>query len=167
MPQAELNIVTTQTWWHGSRDMITAFEDSPQGLHFGSRAQAEMRNRAYLHEVSIRPSSVTRIKDRQDWSSVVAAARRRARDASLYLNRSEGLSLDRVTALASAGLLDRIDDISEVQFRRAVPEAEDSVVVFFADVVRLERVLDPLGAVAWERTPLQQVIPPDDDGPRF
>lgn len=147
--------------------MITAFTDTPQGLHFGSREQAEMRNRAFLHEVSLRPSSVTRVKDRQDWSSVVAASRRRERDAALYMNRSEGLSLERVTALDAAGLLDRIDIMSEAHFRHAVPEATDSVVVFFADVVRLERILDHEGQVVWKRRPLAHVDVPDEGGPGF
>ena len=154
MPQAELDIVTGQTWWHGSRDMIAAFTDNPQGLHFGSRAQAEMRNRAFLHEVTLRPSSVTRVTDRQDWSPVVRASRRRQRDASVYVNRSEGLSLARVTALDAAGLLQRIDALSDARFRRAVPEAADSVVVFFADIVRIERILDHEGQTVWSRTPL-------------
>jgi hypothetical protein len=165
MGQSETRDVCSRTWWHGSRDLIKAFEDRPQGLHFGSYDQARMRNASFLHEVSIRYDSAIRVKDRQDWSSLVKESRGRQRDACIYLNHFEGLSTQRISALDASGDLARVDDVPEARFRKLVPEAEDSVIVHFADVIRLERVLDSTGCTVWTRCEIKLLEEPTGDSP--
>jgi len=51
--------------WHGSDRPLERFSavGPDRALHLGTRAQAEMRNRAFLHEVEVEVSRVRRSPD--------------------------------------------------------------------------------------------------------
>lgn len=152
------------TWFHGSKSLIRDFNDGAprEGTHFGSRDQALMRSCGYLHEVALLCQSPKRVRDRQSWQKTAAAARSRGYDALIYLNRWEGLSADRVMTLSCNGDLDRIDHLGDAKFRALVPEAEDSVLVLYPDIILLRRVWDRSGDLLWERETIKASTPWED-----
>lgn len=141
------------TWWHGSKLRIDAFEVMPRtgGIHFGTREQAAMRNGAFLHEVALDIGRSVRSKDCHDWAAKIKSAKGRGAGSILYLNRYEGLSRERIEDLSARKLLDRLDGMSDRDFGRVVPEAEDSVVIWDVARISLLRVFDRAGELVWER----------------
>lgn len=131
--------------WHGSDGPIDRFyrEGGADGaLHLGSRAQAEMRNRAFLHEVEVEIHGIRRCRDRGgDWGDRIRRARAEGMDAIVYLNRYEGVSAATIERLALTGRLSGIDALPDVDFRRLVPEAEDSYILLHPDRARILRVV--------------------------
>lgn len=157
-----------RTWWHGSTVQIDDFgaQIGGKGVHFGSREQAAMRNRAFLHEVEIDLKVVGRARDRQDWRSVARRSRAAGKDGVLYLNRFEGLRTERLEELLARGLGNRLDAMTDREFRRLVPEAEDSVLVVNPEAVRLVRVFDREGRIVFHfdekmANPLHEPAPPE------
>jgi hypothetical protein len=78
--------------WHGSDRSLELFTDSgpDKALHLGTRAQAEMRNRAFLYEVEVEVTRTRRSRDPGgDWSGRIRAARANGFDSIVYLNRCE------------------------------------------------------------------------------
>jgi hypothetical protein len=138
-----------KTFWHGSTVMIDNFGPAAaeKGVHFGSREQACMRNSAFLHEVALDLSSTHRTKDRQSWLGIAQRARRQGYDAVIYLNRYEGMTTERLTALLDAGHGNRLDTMSDISFKRLVPECEDSLLVVNPEVIRILKVFDRDGRV--------------------
>lgn len=131
--------------WHGSTRALDRFDarSGPDGaLHLGTRAQAEMRNRAFLHEVEVEVRRLRRSRDPGgDWSGRVRAARAAGFDAILYLNRFEGLGVEVIGRLAAAGRLSGLDEMPDAAFRRLVPEAEDSLILLDPGLARLIRFM--------------------------
>ena len=75
------------TLWHGSDHPIDRFDGSgsDRALHLGTRAQAQMRNPAFLHRVEVEVNRVHRSRDPGgDWSGRVRAARAAGADAIVY-----------------------------------------------------------------------------------
>ncbi|AWE88943.1 hypothetical protein CSC28_7041 (plasmid) [Pseudomonas paraeruginosa] len=60
-------------------------------------------------------------------------------DAIVYLNRYEGLTTEVIERLSASGDLSRLDDMTDAQFRKVVPEARDSYIVFRQDQLWIER----------------------------
>lgn len=142
------------TLWHGSDRPMTRFtgEGQNRALHLGTRAQAEMRNRAFLHEVEIEVTRVRRSRDPGgDWSGQVRSARAAGAEAIVYLNRYEGITSEVITRLAAAGRLGDLDKMTDRAFRQLVPEARDSWILLAPDRARVLRVLT--GAHAAEQDP--------------
>lgn len=138
-------------WYHGSRKLITSFEDPGRaGIHFGTRQQAAQRNSAYLHEVSIQDCRTGRTKDRQDWREVTQRAARRGVSVLRYLNRYEGIPAERIEALAASGDLSKLDHLTDANFQKLVPEADFSIVVTDPGLITLQRVFDRSGELVWE-----------------
>lgn len=130
--------------WHGSDRPIDRFSGAgpDRALHLGTRAQAEMRNRAFLHEVEVEVSRVRRSRDPGgDWSGRVRAARAAGAEAIVYLNRYEGVSAETIERLSAAGRLSGLDRLPDRAFRLLVPEAEDSWLILDPSLVRTLRIL--------------------------
>lgn len=104
------------------------------GFHFGTAAQANMRVAGAgknLMPAYLFASNMQRSKDEGgDWKAKIRAAKASGRDGIVYLNRYEDLSTEVISRLANEGLLDKLDRMSDTEFRRAVPEAQDSYIVF-------------------------------------
>lgn len=132
--------------WHGSSAPIDVFDvDASRdgGIHLGSRRQAQMRNSAVLHEVEIEIGWARRSKDRGgDWKNRIQAAKSSGVSAIVYLNRYEGLTADVIERLAAGGDLAKLDSLSDAEFRKLVPEAEDSYIIFDPRRIRILQVLD-------------------------
>lgn len=146
------------TLWHGSDRPISRFtgRGPDRALHLGTRAQAEMRNAAFLHEVEIEVTRVRRSRDPGgDWSGRVRAARTAGADAIVYLNRYEGVTSEVITRLAGAGRLSDLDRMSDKAFRALVPEARDSWVLLEPERARITRVL------RGRNTPADPADPPE------
>ncbi|MEP3665815.1 MAG: hypothetical protein ABJN42_03665 [Roseibium sp.] len=141
--------MSVETFWHGSKTVIEDFSEAAatKGVHFGTKDQASMRNAAFLHEVEVDLDKTSRSRDRQSWSDVASRARRAGCDAVRYLNRYEGMPIDRLNALLSAGHGDSLDTISDRAFRKLVPESEDSILVVNPSAIRLLRIFDQEGNV--------------------
>ena len=127
---------------NGEFDTLDPSKTVDGGLHFGTSAQASMRAgkgsrviRAYLKAKNIRRS-----KDRGgNWKSIIASAKRAGMDAIVYLNRYEGLTTEVIERLSASGDLSRLDDMTDAQFRKVVPEARDSYIVFSQDQLWIQR----------------------------
>jgi hypothetical protein len=129
--------------WHGSDRPLERFTHSgpDKALHLGTRAQAEMRNRAFLYEVEVEVNRTRRSRDPGgDWSGRIRAVRATGLDAIVYLNRYEGVSKQTIQRLAAAGRLSGLDRISDRDFRRLVPEAADSWIILDPARARIIRV---------------------------
>lgn len=137
-----------RTFWHGSdlpRKRLTAGYDG--GVHVGTRAQAEMRNSAFLHKVRFLGDSgrLKRSKDRGlDWRGRIAAARYAGLDGVVYLNRYEGMSNAAIVALAEHPDPDRLSDAA---FRKLVPDAEDSLIILDESNAVVDEILTGPGRV--------------------
>lgn len=145
----------TLTLYHGSTRPIPELAASAAGpgVHFGSLGQARMRNPAYIHEAEITIGSCGRTRDRQSWGETARRARSGGHDAMIYLNRYEGMPIERLQRLLADGHGDRLDSMPDRAFRKLVPEAEDSLLVVDPAAIRLIRILDREGAVVWAAEP--------------
>ena len=127
--------------WHGSdRPHQKLLHGGDGGIHVGTQAQAVMRNPAFLHRVSalIDPCRLTRSRDTGGhWASKVRRARLRGADAIVYLNRWEGVPMNRAAA--------DLDALSDKAFRSAVPEAEDSLIILDESSVIVRDILPGAG----------------------
>lgn len=122
-----------ETFWHGSTRLFSEFDHSKTidgGLHVGSRAQAIMRNSPVLYQIEV---DLTRIRRSRDcggnWASRVKSARASGFEAISYLNRYEGIPMERIKALAASDRLSNLDALTDRAFRKLVPEAEDSLIL--------------------------------------
>ena len=131
-----------QTFWHGSdlpREKLLFGKDG--GIHLGSRAQAEMRNPAFIHEVKLDTGRVRRSKDHGEWASRIKAARSAKFTTISYLNRFEGISRGDLEAAIA------FSEKPESAFRKAVPSASDSVIALYEEDVMVVNVTAGKGFV--------------------
>lgn len=133
--------------WHGSSRKILAFDPAKtrdKGVHLGTEAQARMRNPAVLHEVEVAVDRIRRCRDRGgDWEQRIRDARHSGFSAIVYLNRYEGLSHEVIERLHNSGRLKDLDTLSDAAFRKIVPEAEDSYILFDPERIRIVAVIEP------------------------
>lgn len=126
--------------YHGTRATFTDLDLSQTvdgGVHFGTEAQARMRagrsGRLLAAELDV--FQVRRSQDTGgEWKAKIRQAKAAGFNALVYLNRYEGIPLERFEALAAQGL--DPDRLSDAEFRRAIPEAQDSWIVFDLAFVR-------------------------------
>lgn len=125
--------------YHGTGKKFDAFADNDGGIHFGTVDQATMRNRTHQIEAYIKIEKPVRKKDTSGgWKNTIKAAKSRGYDGIIYLNRYEGIPRERFEALRAKGITDeRMDAMSDTMFRRMVPEASDSYIVFSPKQVRM------------------------------
>jgi hypothetical protein len=131
---------------NGSVDLIIAYHSSGEPtlaprplLHVGTVEQARMRGGRHLHRLSlIAPPRMPRLRDRGDWSPRTLARHARRSAMAVYLNRHEGIGLEEFEAARAMADIDAMPDHA---FRRLLPSAADSWIVFDPDVVAsVERV---------------------------
>lgn len=125
----------------------TAFDDLDPtktidgGLHFGTLEQATMRagKNSRLILAYLRAPNLRRSKDRGgDWKSIIGSAKRAGMDGIVYLNRYEGMTTEIIERLRDSGDLQRLDGMSDAQFKKLVPEAMESYIVFSADQILVQ-----------------------------
>lgn len=121
--------------YHGTRTKITEFDNAKTvdgGFHFGTIDQAKMRTHGAekrVIEVEIDTRRPRRMFDAGgNWKQKIEDVKRAGFDAIVYLNRYEGVPFEAVER-ALAKKID-LDAISDADFRRFVPEARDSWIVF-------------------------------------
>lgn len=132
--------------WHGTS---TNFQDidpariSREGIHVGTREQAEMRARGVLLEVKVDLGRSKRCRDAGGgWKRRISAARSAGYDSIRYLNRWEGIPGERIEALVASGDLSRLDSLSDAAFQKLVPEAQESFIILHGNDIRLLSRLD-------------------------
>lgn len=135
---------TPTVFFHGSPAAISAFDTAHSvegaGIHLGTLSQALMRtvrSRGHIHPVFVSAQKVVRRRDKGSWDKAyLAKAARSGVDAIIYLNRYEGMTSERIEDLHERGLLGRLDALPDPQFRRLVPEAQDSIIVLSPDAIK-------------------------------
>lgn len=127
--------------YHGTTADFSAFDPAKTvdgGLHFGSKEQARMRGgqKARLIAVELSVERPRRSRDMGgNWASKIRSAKSAGHDAIVYLNRYEGIPLQRVLDAHRDGI--DLDRLSDRAFRQRIPEAQDSWIVFDAEKVRI------------------------------
>lgn len=122
------------TLYHATRSEFDTLDPSKTvdgGLHFGSQDQARMRGgkKARMIEAQIEIKKPRRSKDMGgQWAGKIKSAKSAGHDSIVYLNRYEGLPLARVEEAIQDGV--DLDRLTDTQFKRRVPEATDSYIVF-------------------------------------
>lgn len=135
--------------YHATEAEFDTFEQQPKkdaGFHFGTLEQARMRGgpRARILEVEVQVRRARRAKDQGKWSAdQIRRARKAGYDAIVYLNRYEGIPIERIQKLAEDGDLEKLDSLSDSAFRKFVPEAHDSYIVFAPEQIRILKVIPP------------------------
>lgn len=118
--------------YHGTRAEFDAFAESDEGIHFGTGSQAKMRNGKRVVDAYLKIENPKRVKDTSgNWKKAVKAAKAAGYDGLVYLNRYEGIPFERFEELRARGISDeRMDRMSDAEFRKLVPEASDSYIAF-------------------------------------
>lgn len=129
------------TLYHATRAQFDAFDPKKTvdgGIHLGTEAQARMRGgkAARLIQAEVNVDRPRRSRDLGgQWASKIRSARAAGHDAIVYLNRYEGLSLERILEAQRDGV--DLDRLSDAQFKRRVPEAQDSYIVLDPSQIRV------------------------------
>ena len=102
------------------------------GIHLGSKAQAEMRGTGKVYKIKPKLEKTKRVKDTDgSWIPVIKKAKRQGYDSVVYLNRYEGLSTESIQKSRKLGYThEKLERISDSQFKKLFPESEDSYIVF-------------------------------------
>lgn len=114
------------------------------GLHFGTETQARMRggSRARMIKAEVTVGKPRRSRDLGgQWESKIGSAKSAGHDAIVYLNRYEGMSIERIEEAQRDGV--DFDRLSDSAFRKRVPEAEDSYIVFDAACIKVLDIAPP------------------------
>lgn len=145
------------TVYHGTKKGVTTLSPalSGGGLHFGTKAQAEMRavggeKQLIAAHLCIRKPARCIDTGGGDWASKIRSAKASGRDGIVYLNRYEGIppeAFDRaLRALAvmrghagQRATHEDLDKLRDDQFRQLIPEARDSYIVFSGEQIRPPR----------------------------
>lgn len=116
---------------------------SDGGLHFGPLDQGMMRTAgagAARRSIAarIKMSNPARIVDQGgNWKDKIRRAKAAGKDGIVYLNRYEGMTTAIIERLSKSGHLNGLDNLSDAAFKRLVPEAQDSYIVFSAEQLEL------------------------------
>jgi hypothetical protein len=117
--------------YHGTDKVFTEFLPFS---HFGTEAQAQMRNSKQIIPVYVRGTKFKRLRDIGSWSKAkmaqMRALARQGYDGVIYLNRYEGIPFETFQAAYKQVPLDRLDRLSDSQFKKLIPVAEDSYIIF-------------------------------------
>ena len=123
------------TLYHGTDKVFDRF--APYS-HFGTEAQARMRHPKRILTVTVKARKLKRLRDTGDWT--VAELRRYERqgfDGVVYLNRYEGIPLEQLETAYVKVPADKLNQLSDTQFKKLIPAAEDSYIIFDPRNVRL------------------------------
>ena len=118
--------------YHGTREKFDEFAPNKEGIHFGTGEQAKMRNGKKVIKAYLSIQKLKRVKDTNGyWTKAVKTAKSGGHDGIVYLNRYEGVPYERFEELRKKGISDeKMDSMSDAQFKKLVPEAQDSYIVF-------------------------------------
>jgi hypothetical protein len=122
--------------YHSGKEKIERFDAAKTvggGFHFGTYEQAKMRGgkRGETFVARLAISNPRRSKDMGgNWKAKITSAKAGGHDGIVYLNRYEGVTAERIKALSESGQLNKLDQLSDAEFRRVVPEARDSYIAF-------------------------------------
>ena len=121
--------------YHSTKQQVDRLDVSKTidgGLHFGTAPQAEMRNSKKdrtIFEVVVNVRKPRRSRDSGGgWLSKIRSAKKAGFDGIVYLNRFEGIAVSTIVKAAESGV--DLDALSDADFRRFAPEAQDSWIVF-------------------------------------
>jgi len=128
--------------YHGTTHDFDAFDldmSEDGGLHIGTREQALKRNGDILLKIEFSIERPCRAKDDGgSWRAKIKAAKARKCDGIVYLNRHEGIPYDRLHSLTDSGMyLHHIDLLPDAKFKKLLPEAEDSYLLFSTKHVKI------------------------------
>lgn len=130
--------------YHGSHvgvDKLDCRKTVDGGLHFGTLEQAQMRNSRRLFHAHLDVTKARRSRDTGgNWKKKIAQAKAAGYDAIVYLNRYEGISQECFQQLRENGV--DLEKITDTQFRKLVPQAQDSYIVFSPEQVRVVYIED-------------------------
>jgi hypothetical protein len=119
--------------YHATRATFDTFDFTQTvdgGVHAGTEAQARMRggSSARLIALSVTVNHPRRCRDEGgNWAQRIKQARAAGHDAIVYLNRYEGIPLERFAAAEAKGV--DLDKLSDSAFKKHVPEATDSYII--------------------------------------
>lgn len=114
----------------------------PEGIHLGTLEQAQARaagGSIITVKVLVRhlSSRIHRVKDRDGaWAKTALRHRRQGHEILTYLNRHEGLSIERAIALGRHDE-DALTRMSDRAFLHLAPEARDSWLILHTDLVKI------------------------------
>lgn len=132
---------TSLVAYHGTRERVDRLDVGKTvdgGLHFGTLEQATMRNSRWIYEaiLDVDPLRIRRSRDRGGvWKKRVAEAKGKGFEAIVYLNRYEGVPLERIEEARRDGV--DLDRLTDREFRKRVPEARDSWIIFDNSQVKI------------------------------
>jgi hypothetical protein len=123
--------------FHKTNKEFTEFKPNS---HFGTTDQANMRavgGGASIMPVMVRGENFRRMRDTGDWSEKKLKPLAGKHDGVVYLNRYEGIPQESFhRAAAEVGGFEKLDLLSDAQFKKLIPEAQDSYIVFDPKNVR-------------------------------
>lgn len=129
--------------YHGTKADIVAFDPAKTedgGLHFGTAEQAAYRASGEGGQIMPVYLSAEKLKRFRDdgtgWIGKIKQAKKAGADGIVYLNRFECMTTEDVEDFAARGLLNKLDGMSDLQFKRLFPRAQDSFIVFKAEQVK-------------------------------
>lgn len=128
------------TAWHSTPHDFDKFEDGhasagSYGFHFGTLSQALTRNsQGYLLRCRLFVTDMKRKKDTGNWTQKdLKNISRTLFDGVVYLNRYEGIPKETLDSLQDIDL----DRLSDTEFKRLVPMASDSWLLFKAHNIKV------------------------------
>jgi hypothetical protein len=139
--KALLSLLEAQLY-HGSKTAVDHLElGNDGGIHLGTKAQAKMRNSKHVYAVEV-STDVDRFKRERDtggnWKGKIQKAKKAGYDGIVYLNRYEGIDKDQYFKLLDKGWTgDKLDSLSDKEFKKLLPGMEDSYIVFNPKDVRI------------------------------
>lgn len=124
---------------HGTRESFDEFAPNKEGIHFGSVSQANMRSGKKMIKAYLSIQKMKRVKDTNgSWVKAIKSAKSSGYDGIIYLNRYEGIPYERFESLRKQGITDeKMDSMSDTQFKKLVPEAQDSYITFEPDQIKI------------------------------
>ncbi len=126
--------------YHGSSVPLENLKPGTDGgIHIGTKSQAEMRNSKYVYEVETDARKFKRERDSGgDWKSKIEKAKKGGYEGIVYLNRYEGIDRDAYLKLLDQGWTgEKLDALSDREFKKLLPDMKDSYIVFSTDNVKL------------------------------
>ncbi len=126
--------------YHGSSVPIDSLKPGQDGgIHLGTKSQAEMRNSKYVYEVEIDAKKLKREQDTGgNWKEKIVRAKKAGYEGIIYLNRYEGINREPYFKLLDAGWTgEKLDALSDKEFKKLLPDMQDSCIVFSSDKVKI------------------------------
>jgi len=142
-PSSLVGYDTSTPLYHSTKSDFTEFKPN---THFGTAEQANMRTAgSNARVIPVYPKEglkYAKQRDTGDWSQgKLSRLKSQGYDGVRYLNRYEGIPLEafdraRKEIGQTGSDQDKLDKLSDAQFKRLIPEAKESVIIFDPKNVR-------------------------------